>query len=442
MSTTDPTTSPDDTGTDHVTDTLIIGAGQAGLTTAHLLTRVGHDCLVVDGAHRIGDTWRHQYDSLTLFTPNGVNGLPGLPFPGDPWAFAGKDEVGNYLEQYAEQLALPVRLGTRVHHLGTDTEGADLDGPAPGGGHSGDPDHSGGPDLGASHGGDARFRAETSTGVVRSRTVVVATGPFGRTPAVPACAADLDPAILSLHSSQYRRAGQLREGPVLVVGAAHSGCDIALELAPTRPTTLVGPDTGNLPLSWGSPAFRLVSSLLFRAQRHVLTRHTPMGRRARRQVLAHGGKMLRVKSPDLLTAGVTRTFARVVGAAGGLPQLDDGSVLEVANVIWATGFHHDYSWLDLPVLDESGWPREFRGVAHDVDGVFFCGLAFQYAFSSMLLHGVGRDAEHVVRRIQAGRDGAPGGHGRRRPVSRGAGRRGVSPSHPGHEASTHTTRQE
>lgn len=378
---------------EHVTDTLIVGAGQAGLTTAHLLTRTGHDCLVIDGAHRVGDNWRHQYDSLTLFTPNCVNGLPGLPFPGDPWAFASKDEVGNYLEQYAEQMALPVRLGTRVRHLGTDLDGADPGSAAVSGVNPG------AAEIGRTHRGGVRFRAETTTGVIRSRMVVIATGPFGRTPSIPGCAAGLDPGILALHSSQYRRPGQLLPGPVLVVGAAHSGCDIALELAPTRPTILAGPDTGQIQLSWNSPSFRLVSPLVFRVQRHVLTRRTPMGRRARPQVLAHGGKMLRVKSADLLAAGVTRTHSRVVGTVGGLPQLDDGSVLEVANVIWATGFHHDYSWLELPVLDESGWPREFRGVARDVDGVFFCGLAFQSAFSSMLVHGVGRDAEYVVRHI-------------------------------------------
>ncbi|WP_109474707.1 flavin-containing monooxygenase [Ornithinimicrobium cavernae] len=356
------------TGADRAVDTLIIGAGQAGLTTAHLLTRAGRDCLVVDAAHRVGDNWRHQYDSLTLFTPNRVNGLPGQPFPGRPWDFPGKDEVGDYLELYAAQLALPVRLGTRVGHLGSDGSG---------------------------------FRAQTSTGVVHCRNVVIATGPSGRTPAVPACADDLDPAILQLHSSEYRRPGQLRDGPALVVGAAHSGCDIALELAASRPTTLVGRDPGQVPVSWDSPAFKVVLSALVVAQRHVLTRRTPMGRRQRGHVLAHGGPMLRVKRADLADAGVVRSHARVVGTVDGQPQLDDGKVVEVANVIWATGYRHDYSWLDLPVLDESGWPREFRGVARDVDGVFFCGLSYQYAFSSMLLHGVGRDAEYLTRRILA-----------------------------------------
>lgn len=358
-----------------VTDTLIIGAGQAGLVTAHLLTRAGHDCLVVDAASRIGDHWRHQYDSLTLFTPNAYNGLPGLPFPGGPREFADKDQVADYLERYAGQLGLPVHLGTRVNRLSRAGTG---------------------------------FEAQTSTGPIRSSTVVIATGPFGGTPVVPDCAAALDPAILQLHSSQYRRPGQLQDGPVLVVGAAHSGCDIALELAASRPTTLAGRDTGQIPVSWDSPVFPVVVSTLVRVQRHLQTRSTPMGRRQRDHILAHGGVMLRVKRADLAAAGVTRTPARVVGAENGLPRLDDGSVLDVANVIWATGHQHDYSWLDLPVLDQRGWPREYRGVAPDVDGLYFCGLAYQYAFSSMLLHGVGRDARYIVRRIlEHHRGGAP-----------------------------------
>lgn len=367
-----PTDAPPERGSRDV-GTLIIGAGQAGLATAHLLSRAGHDCLVVDGVRRVGDGWRHQYDSLTLFTPNGVNGLPGRPFPGPRWDYPSKDEVADYLEGYADRLGLPLQLATLVTHLGAEGTG---------------------------------FRAETSQGLLRADSVVIATGPHGRIPSVPACAAELDPGILQLHSSEYRRPGQLSDGPVLVVGAAHSGCDIALELAASHPTILAGRDTGQIPVTWGSWVSRLAVAVLTRVQRHVLTRGTPIGRRQRPQVLAHGGPMLRVKNADLARAGVERRTSRVVGADRGRPVLADGTVLDVASVIWATGFRHDFSWLDLPVLDDSGWPREYRGIAEDVSGVYFCGLAYQYAFSSMLLHGVGRDAGYIVDHILAGQHGS------------------------------------
>lgn len=124
-----------------------------------------------------------------------------------------------------------------------------------------------------------------------------------------------------------------------------------------------------------------------------------MGRRQRPRVIAHGAPNLRVKRAHLEQAGVVRTQARVTGVRDGIPLLEDGSTVEASNVIWATGYQHDYSWLDLPVLDESGWPREFRGVARDVPGLFFCGLAYQYSFASMTLPGVGRDAAYVARKI-------------------------------------------
>ncbi|WP_256842758.1 flavin-containing monooxygenase [Ornithinimicrobium cryptoxanthini] len=349
-----------------VVDTVIIGAGQAGLATAYHLTRHGRGCLVLDSSRRVGDNWRHQYDSLRLFTANRYNGLPGMPFPGRGWDFATKDETADYLEAYAAGFRLPVELATGVTHLGAREDG---------------------------------FTVDTTRGTIRCRDVVVASGPFGRTPSVPALAADLDESILQLHSSAYRRPGQLRDGPTLVVGASHSGHDIALEVSDTHPTTLAGRDRGEIPVSWDSPMLHVVMPVLQFAFRHVFTRNTPMGRRQRPQVLAHGAPNLRVKRAHLAQAGVVRTEARVTGARDGLPLLEDGSTVEASNVVWATGYQHDYSWLDLPVLDESGWPREFRGVARDVPGLFFCGLAYQHSFASMTLPGVGRDAAYVARKI-------------------------------------------
>ena len=96
---------------------------------------------------------------------------------------------------------------------------------------------------------------------------------------------------------------------------------------------------------------------------------------------------------------MVRNEARVEGVHDGLPLLADGTTVEPANVIWATGFRQTFDWIDLPILGADGWPREYRGVADDVPGLYFCGLSFQYAFSSMLLAGAGRDAEHVARHI-------------------------------------------
>lgn len=184
-----------------------------------------------------------------------------------------------------------------------------------------------------------------------------------------------------------------------MVGASHSGTDIAYELAPSRPTTLVGRDCGQIPIRLESGLFPFAFPVLVFAWRHVLTRRTSVGRREMAAFRFHGGPMLRVKRADLDERGVARIQARVHGVRDGLPLLADGTTVATANVIWATGFRQSFDWIDLPILGPDGWPREFRGVAEDVPGLYFCGLSFQYAFSSMLLAGAGRDAEHIARHL-------------------------------------------
>jgi putative flavoprotein involved in K+ transport len=350
-------------------ETLIVGAGQAGLATGYHLDRKGREFLIVDGNDRVGDNWRQHYDSLRLYTPAQYCNLPGLAFPAEKHSFPGKDEVADYLESYAVRFSLPVRLRTRIDRLEA----------APDGG----------------------FVARIGPDTIHCDNVVIATGSFGRTPKLPAFASQLDPRIRQLHSSEYKRPSQLADGPTLVVGASHSGCDLAYEIAQTRPTTLVGRDCGQVPVEWGSRGLKVVMPILIQVWKHVLTRRTPMGRKEMHEVRNHGGPMLRVKRHHLEERGVQRIEQRVEGVVDGKPMLADGQVLDVANVVWCTGFGQVYDWVDLPMLGEDGWPAEYRGVVESVPGLFFCGLAFQYAFSSMVLPGVGRDADFVACKIVA-----------------------------------------
>ena len=359
---------------EHV-ETVIVGAGQAGLATAYHLKRRGRDCLVLDAHQRVGDNWRRLWDSLRLYSPAQYDALPGLPFPAKKWACPGKDEVADYLEQYAAHHDLPVRLGVRVETV--------------------------------THDGD-RFVVRTSEGTTTCDNLVVATGTFGRTPSIPDFAGDLDPGILQLHSSEYRRPGQLADGPVLVVGASHSGCDVAYEVAEGRPTILAGRDLGQIPFPIESRRARMFWPVLAFAWRHVLTRRTPMGRKEMAEIRFHGGPMLRVRRNHIKARGIDRREDRVVGVENGRPVLADGSVLDVATVVWCTGYRQDFSWLDLPVIGEDGWPEEFRGVVEGRPGLYFCGLSFQYAFSSMVLLGAGRDADHVAGHLEARMQAARG----------------------------------
>jgi len=290
-----------------------------------------------------------------------------MSFPADPWTFPQKDEVAAFLESYALKFDLPVRMSTRVDALELRPDGD--------------------------------FEVSIGDNTITCANVVVATGTFGQAPNIPDFAHQLDSTVRQLHSSEYHRPGDLQPGPVLVVGASHSGTDIAYEAAQSNPVTLCGRDPGQLPFRPEQRRARWIFPVVVFAWRHVLTRRTPIGRKEFHEVRAHGGPMIRVHREDLTGRGVERRTARMVGTQGGMPLLDDGTVVSVANVVWATGFRQVFDWIKLPVTGEDGWPVEMRGVVDQVPGLFFCGLAFQYAFSSMVFPGIGRDADYLARRI-------------------------------------------
>ena len=346
-------------------ETVIIGAGQAGLATGYHLKRRGRPFLILDANVAVGDNWRAQWDTLRLYTPAGWDGLPGLPFPGPRWSYPTKDDLADYLAAYVDRFALPVRTGARVDRLEAT---------------------------------DGGYAVRTGADTVLAENVVVATGTFGRTPNLPDFALELDPSIRQLHSSEYRRPAQLRPGRVLVVGASHSGTDIAYEVAATHPTVLAGRDLGQLPVRLDHWTARVFWPAFVFVGKHVLTRRTPLGRRRMSEVRFHGGPMIRVKRADLAARGVERVHARVTEVRHGRPVLEDRE-LDVGTVIWCTGFRQVFDWIDLPILGPDGWPREMRGVVAEAPGLYFCGLSFQYAFSSMVLPGVGRDADYVAAQI-------------------------------------------
>ena len=231
---------------------------------------------------------------------------------------------------------------------------------------------------------------------------MVAAGAYQR-PRIPAFAPELDPGIVQLHSSQYRDPSQLQGGGVLVVGAANSGAEIALEVSRDHRTWLSGRHPGQEPTSPGSRWFRLLVPVIWFMATHVLTVKTPIGRAVRQkfhaQCATHVGLPLaRVRPKDLAAAGIERV-PRTTGARGGRPVLDDGRALEVANVIWCTGFVPDFAWIDLPVFAADGGPVHDRGIVGSEPGLYFLGLVFSYALASSLVGGVCRDADHIAKHI-------------------------------------------
>jgi len=347
--------------------TIVIGGGQAGLSVGYHLAKCGRPFLILDANQRIGDAWRNRWDSLRLFTVARYSGLPGYPFPARGDAFPTKEQMADYLESYAQRFQLPVRSGVTVDGL------------------SKQGDHF------VITAGGLRFEAEQ---------VVVAMANY-QTPRTPVFARDLDPGILQMHSHDYRNPGQLQKGGVLVVGAGNSGADIGIEVVRSHKTWLSGKESGHIPFPIESAFSRFFMVRLVRFfGHHVLTMSTPVGRKLRPKLLGRSAPLVRVKPEDLTAAGIERV-PRVVGVRNGRPLLEDDRVLDVANVIWCTGYHPGFSWIDLPIFGEDGRPMHERGVVTRVPGMYFVGLHYLYAMTSATVIGVGRDAERIARAIES-----------------------------------------
>ena len=270
-------------------DAIVIGGGQAGSATGYHLAQRGLSFVILESADPVGDSWRRRWEGLRLFTAAQYDGLPGVRFPAPPHSFPTKDEVADFLESYAEGMALPLRTGVRVDALRS------------------------------SHDGD-RYVVLAEEQPLEAPAIVVATGAYlkGR---VPAFAAELDPPIRQYHSVDYRSPGRPEAGPVLVVGASNSGAEVAHGAARDHQTTLIGPDTGQMPFPIDSRRAQVFDRVFWYFINHFVTLRTPIGRRALSAVRDHGGPLERVRSADLAAAGVARIVGRVVGTRRGRPLL-------------------------------------------------------------------------------------------------------------------------
>ena len=338
-------------------DVVVIGGGQAGLAVGHHLARLNLSFIILDPHDRVGDSWRDRWDSLRLFTPARLNGLPGMPFPAAPGTTVTKNAMADYLESYAKRFRLPVCLQTRADTLTREW----------------------GPFV--VRAGSHSFGADQ---------VVVATGGHP-VPIRPSFASELDPGILQLHAVDYHNPAQLRPGEVLVVGAGNSGAEIAVEAAACHRTWLSGRSTGRFsPTLYARPSWWLL--------KRISDVRTPMGRKVRAGTLSRGTPLVRHRDRDFGAAGVARV-GRVVGVQSGRPQLEDGHVLDVENVVWCTGFGHDFSWIRLPSFVDGHLPLCERGVVRSAPGLYFVGLPFQINLASALIDGVSRDAEYIAERV-------------------------------------------
>lgn len=339
-------------------DVMVIGAGQAGLAMGYELQRAGYEHLILDGGTSVGNAWTQRWDSLRLFTPAAFSSLRGLPFPAAPDHLPNKTEVATYLQGYARAYSMPVALDEPVRsvHIG--------------------------------HGG--LFHVHSDYACYRARQVVVATGGY-QAPRTPALSNLLPTSITQMHSSSYRNATQLPDGPVLVVGAGNSGVQIAQELSATHDVSLaMGSALTRLPERlFGRSIFSWLSS----TGAMDVTVDSAIGRRVSRREMLIGETPRRIAKSH----GI-RLVPRIERVEGSALRAADNSLVEPRAVIWATGFAPRYEWLRLPVLREDGRPEHRRGTTR-IPGLYFLGLPWQHTRGSSLLGWVARDAEYLTMQI-------------------------------------------
>jgi putative flavoprotein involved in K+ transport len=408
-------------------DTLVIGAGQAGLATSYWLSRAGVEHQVLEQRPELGGAWQDRWDSFYLNTPNFAFLLPGMTYDGpEPDAFLPRDQVIELFRDYARRIAAPVRLGTEVTRVA----------------------RAGGPTA------DGGFAVDTNQGRWLARNVVLANGAYQR-PRIPASAAKLPQRITQLHSHDYRNPAQLPGGAVLVVGTGQSGGQITEDLlaagrevhlsvsacpeAPRRyrgqdtfywllQVNLHGPDYGINGLQAAqlpSPAARFMCNPLVSGNDggHSI-RLRDLGRRgvrlhghfeetddgvitfsddlAARMALvesAFGQRMKVMLDAYIAAAGIEAPVAEPVPvddwqlpSSGARLDLDAEGI---TSVIWSTGYGLDFGFLDIPVLDEWNYPRHSRGVT-EVPGLYAVGLPWLTKHASSTVAAVGMDAEYVV----------------------------------------------
>lgn len=342
------------------TDVLIIGAGQAGLALAYHLNSTKLSYQLIERNHHIGDSWRHRYDSLTLFTPRVFSALPGLALEGDPQGYASRDEFADYLDRYGKYFEFPIHLGQEIQLLERINGG---------------------------------FQAVTQTNdYFVSKVVIVATGPFQK-PKVPLIATNFSSEVKQFTPETYRNAAQIPVGKVLIVGDGATGRDIASELAKTHQVLLAtGRSRRLLPekilsksIWWWLDKLGIMRIPAKSALGKYMRRVDPFPARENRLA-------------DLKRKGV-QVMKSLVEVNGRTVRFAKGDVSEVDSVVWATGYKDDSDWIAIPeIKDGNGNFIHQEGIS-PIKDLYFIGRSWQRTRGSALVTGVGDDALYLTRRI-------------------------------------------
>lgn len=403
------------------TDTIVIGAGHAGLAVSYCLTERSIDHLVIERGE-VANSWRHErWDSLTLLTPNWQSRLPGFSYSGDdPDGYMNMREVVEFIDDYARYCQAPVQTGTTVTSLKQNSNG---------------------------------YHVRTDRGEWHCRSVVIASGACN-VPAIPRVAQAIPGDIQQLTSWQYRNPGQLEDGGVIIVGASATGLQLAEEIHQSgRPVTIASGEHVRLPrvyrgrdIQWWMDAAGILDEGLDEIDDINRARHLPSPQLV-------GSRQHQILDLNTMSSLDTKLVGRLMGVQDGVVQFSgslrnvcaladlkmnrllktidewaeqspDASQFEpperfdrtevdeepclalnlegsgIRTIVWATGYRPDYSWLDVPVLDRKGMIKHDGGVV-DSPGMYLVGMPFLRQRKSSFIHGAEDDARYVTQHLSA-----------------------------------------
>lgn len=349
---------------------IIIGGGQSGLAAGRHAHKQGLNYLILEASNAIGSTWRERYDSLTLLTPRAYSGLPDLPLSGDADGYPTRDEVADYLQQYAKNFDLNVVLDQAVLEV---TKRGEL------------------------------FTVATESAIYTAPAVVVATGPF-QTPRMPTWASATEE-VLQLHSSAYRNPAQITGRSVLVLGGGNSGAQIAEELAMNLQVAMAV----NAPLRF-MPA-KIFGKSLFWWLDAVGALNAPSNSFIAKKLRGRGDPIIGTSLKPLLKRGAVTLKPAATSMSDGTVTFADETHGRYDTIIYSTGYTADYGWMHIPkALDEANMPAQQGGQSEAVNGLYFLGLGWLRSRNSALLGGVGTDAAFIIDQV-AGMVKAPAAPG-------------------------------
>ena len=341
-------------------DFIIIGAAQAGLSMAYYINKLGGDYLVVDKENEVGASWLNRWDSLKLFTPSEFNNLPGMDFPAKKGYYPNKEEVANYFKLYVQRFSIDVKLNTFIENVKKE---------------------------------NGIFTLKHQNGEFQTKNVVIATGPF-HIPYTPSFSNKITKDIFQIHSNYYKNPSQLKEGSAMIVGAGDSGFQILDEVSQTDRTTyfsgvtkvrVLPQEVLGKTLWWW---FTKIGFLSF-------SRKTWLGRKLSQNRQPIIGTDVR----GILNRGNVISVGNTINAEGKTIVTENKEITNLKNIIWATGYRPNFSWIDGLELNKDSYPKHERGVSN-IKGLYFIGLPWLHTRGSATLGGAKKDGEYLAKYIK------------------------------------------